>query len=122
VTAVARVRLVVEMDNGESHSLVSDRPAPRGDNPAFVGQQFGTAAEDLRARMVGVLTLAYGRQHQPPADDTVEWGTRAPGVGVTKHREEKVARGMLDSTSPVLGPKEGREVVFRRVTRWEPAP
>jgi hypothetical protein len=33
-------------------------------------------------------------------------------------RDEQHARGMIRSTSPVIGPMEGRKIVRREVTEW----
>jgi hypothetical protein len=114
VTAVQRVLLTVVMDNGEQHSLVVDRPGPTGGNPAFVAQQYETAIEDLRARMVDVLTLSYGRQRL-----VREYGIRRGDLGTVftmaanKAQDLDHARAMMRSTSIVIGPMEGRALVAR---------
>ena len=47
-----------------------------------------------------------------------EWGIRGVLGSVFECRDEAHARAMMRSTSPVIGPMEGREVVSRRVGPW----
>lgn len=48
-----------------------------------------------------------------------DWATRATNGVVFRCRDEKHARGMVTSKSPVLGPWEDREVVSRPRLDWE---
>ena len=94
---------------------------------ALTGNDEGTPthytvhADDLEYLVAQVLLLA--------ADDlgsetelVTEWRTNSGGI-THGCRSEDHARGMLNSTSPVLGPQKGRRVQRRaaRFGRWEDA-
>lgn len=54
-------------------------------------------------------------------DEDWEWGVRS-SIGVFPCRNRSHATGMMNSTSPVVGPMEGRKIVRRRRVQWEVAP
>jgi hypothetical protein len=48
-----------------------------------------------------------------------EWAIRS-NVGIFSCRDEHHAKGMMQTTSPVLGDPETRVIVTRQVTEWKP--
>lgn len=51
---------------------------------------------------------------------TIEIGVRTATGEVIKCDNPHHAEGLLESTSIVLGPKKGREIVTRTVSDWTP--
>ncbi len=48
-----------------------------------------------------------------------QWGIRQVSGAIFECRDERHATGMMQSTSPIIGPMEGREIVTREVTPWK---
>lgn len=58
---VERVMLTIHLADGSAHTIVSDQPAPQGDNPAYLSQQVEEGVRLAGERMLKVVE-AYGPQ------------------------------------------------------------
>jgi hypothetical protein len=52
---------------------------------------------------------------------TTEWGIRSVLGNVFGCRDRAHAEAMIKSTSPIIGPVQGREIVSRVVEDWKPS-
>lgn len=60
--AVTRVTVYIQTVSGEEHTLIARRPAPGGNDPAFMSQQLQSALAQLGERGHRVIEAAYGTQ------------------------------------------------------------
>lgn len=61
---VTHIVTTVHLDDGSAHTIVSDQPAPQGDNPAYLAQQVVTGLQVATERLVKVVET-YGPQIRP---------------------------------------------------------
>lgn len=60
--SVKLITVIVQLEDGDSHTLVSREPGQRGSNSRFVAQQAADGLADLGRRLDDIFDVTQGEQ------------------------------------------------------------